>query len=268
MRSVTFREAIELLCERTSGEHRTIVETGCVRERNDYSAGYSTVIFAGLVERYGGRVHTVDLSARNMALCRRVTRRWSHRISYNVGDSAEYLRAWPAASGGRAIDLLYLDSWDYPLEGAGAAARAASQQHCLAELEAALPSLREGSLVLIDDGDLPGGGKPLLAKRRLAELGWTCLIDAYQTLWSVPPVTAPGPSRGLPDASSADPADVSSAGLPDLSSEGLPRGKSGEPPDVSPVSVPEESSAAKPEASRAVPGELAADALDLPAEIG
>jgi hypothetical protein len=197
MRAVTFREAIELLCERTSGESRTIVETGCVRERNDYSAGYSTVIFAELVERYGGHVHTVDLSARNMALCKRVTRRWSKRISYNVGDSAQYLRAWPAATVGRTIDLLYLDSWDYPLArdgdgegGDGARARAASQEHCLAELDAALPSLRAGSLVLIDDGALPGGGKPLLAKRRLAELGWTCLIDAYQTLWSARPADA------------------------------------------------------------------------------
>jgi hypothetical protein len=37
---------------------------------------------------------------------------------------------------------------------------------------------------LIDDGALPGGGKPLLAKQRLRDLGWTCLIDAYQTLWT------------------------------------------------------------------------------------
>jgi len=228
MRSVTFREAIELLCERTSGENRTIVETGCVRQRNDYSAGYSTVIFAGLVERYGGRVHTVDLSARNMALCRRLTRRWSRRISYNVGDSAEYLRDWPAANQGRAIDLLYLDSWDYPLAAGDDPAPAASQAHCLAELEAALPSLHEGSLVLIDDGDLPGGGKPLLAKRRLAEIGWTCVIDAYQTLWSAPRAEAPRPSRDQ---------EVSSAGVPHVSPAGGP-----EPPSP--------------------------DVLDLPAQIG
>jgi hypothetical protein len=211
MRSVTFREAIELLCERTSGENRTIVETGCVRERNDYSAGYSTVIFAGLVERFGGHVHTVDLSARNMALCRRVTRRWSQLISYNVGDSAQYLRAWPAATQGQPIDLLYLDSWDYPLAAGsdGDGSRAASQVHCLAELEAALPSLHEASLVLIDDGDLPGGGKPLLAKRRLAELGWTRVIDAYQTLWSAPSAGAARPSRDLHDVSPAGPSEVS-----------------------------------------------------------
>jgi hypothetical protein len=81
--------------------------------------------------------------------------------------------------------LLYLDSWDYPV-GADDGSRAASQEHCLGELDAALPSLHARSLVLIDDGDLPGGGKPLLAKRRLADLGWSPLVDAYQTLWSAP----------------------------------------------------------------------------------
>jgi len=192
MRSVTFREAIERLCAAT-GPERTIVETGCVRERNDYSAGYSTVIFAELAERYGGRVFTVDLNARNMALCRRVTKRWAKLVSYNVCDSIAYLRAWPHGEGaGRRIDLLYLDSWDYPLGPNDGADRDASQQHCLGELEAALPFLGPQSVVLIDDGDLPGGGKPLLAKRRLAELGWECRIDAYQTLWIPPAATSPG----------------------------------------------------------------------------
>jgi hypothetical protein len=115
MRSITFREAIERLCD-TTGPERTIVETGCVRERNDYSAGYSTVVFAELAERYGGRIFTVDSSAPNMSLCRRVTRRWSKLVSYNVGDSIAYLRAWADGEGaGRRIDLLYLDSWDYPI---------------------------------------------------------------------------------------------------------------------------------------------------------
>ncbi|MBD5634147.1 MAG: class I SAM-dependent methyltransferase [Candidatus Eremiobacteraeota bacterium] len=184
MRSITFGEAIAVLCERT-GADRTIVETGCVRERNDYSAGYSTVVFAQLVESYGGHVYTVDLSRRNMDLCRRITRRYAKHITYGVDDSIAYLSRWATTCAGRPIDLLYLDSWDYPIaEDDGS--RAASQRHCLGELEAALPFLHARSLVLIDDGDLPGGGKPLLAKRRLSDLGWICLVDAYQTLWSAP----------------------------------------------------------------------------------
>jgi hypothetical protein len=180
----TARGSIERLCD-TTGPERTIVETGCVRERNDYSAGYSTVVFAELAERYGGRIFTVDSSAPNMSLCRRVTRRWSKLVSYNVGDSIAYLRAWADGEGaGRRIDLLYLDSWDYPIAPGEDADREASQRHCLGELEAALPFLGPQSVVLIDDGDLPGGGKPRLAKERLGELGWECLVDAYQTLWT------------------------------------------------------------------------------------
>jgi hypothetical protein len=184
MRAATFGEALRLLCERTDA-NRTIVETGCVRERNDYSAGYSTVVFAELVERYGGRVFTVDVSERNMELCRRITKRYARHITYDVSDSIAYLQAWRTRRDGLPIDLLYLDSWDYPV-AADDESRSASQEHCLGELDAALPSLHARSLVLIDDGDLPGGGKPLLAKRRLADLGWSPLIDAYQTLWSAP----------------------------------------------------------------------------------
>ena len=61
-----------------------------------------------------------------------------------------------------------------------------SQEHCQAEVKAALPMLHSGSLVLIDDAGLPGGGKARLAKKLLAESGWECLADEYQTLWSKP----------------------------------------------------------------------------------
>jgi hypothetical protein len=101
------------------------------------------------------------------------------------------------------IDLLYLDSFDFPfaelLEHAGRDELAQldddavaerfpdlilpPQRHCLAELEAARPYLGEQSIVLIDDNDFPGGGKARLARRRLYEWGWTCLLDLQQTVW-------------------------------------------------------------------------------------
>ena len=190
-RYATFRAAFASLLERNA--QPTIVETGCVREKNDYSAGYSTVLFGELLRHSGGRLFTVDLSAKNIALCRRLTRRYADLIEYNIGDSVEFLRAWDLAHSGVAIDLLYLDSFDYPLAD-DPAGRAASQLHCRNELDAALPALAANALVLIDDDDLPGGGKPLLAKRRLAELGWTCLLDDYQTLWRAPTVTGPAAS--------------------------------------------------------------------------
>jgi predicted O-methyltransferase YrrM len=177
----TMSTALELVLAR-SGADRTLVETGCVRERNDYSAGYSTVLFGEFLTRHGGTLHTVDLSEKNMTLCRRLTKRYAAHVRYHVGDSAAFLAGW-GTQHAAPIDLLYLDSFDYP-EGPDDALRTASQVHCRAELEAALPFLAPQAVVLIDDGDLPGGGKPRLAKERLAELGWTCVIDDYQTLWT------------------------------------------------------------------------------------
>lgn len=180
-RHATFKRAFDLLLQRTEGT-RAIVETGCVRESNDYSAGYSTVLFGELLSRYGGRLHSVDLSARNVELCRKLTRPFAAFVTVHAGDSVTFLREWPRSYPNTPIDLLYLDSLDYPMASKDGP-REPSQQHCLAELEAALPSLGPRAIVLIDDSDLPGGGKPLLARRRLAELGWRCELDDYQTLW-------------------------------------------------------------------------------------
>lgn len=179
-RHATFSRALSLLLER-SGPSRTIVETGCVREKNDYGAGYSTVLFGEVLARFGGRLHTVDISQRNIAVCRRLIKPYAARIATYVGDSIAFLREWPATHPDTPIDLLYLDSFDYPVFEERP--REPSQQHCLGELDAALPSLGERAVVLIDDADLPGGGKPLFAKRRLSELGWRCELDDYQTLW-------------------------------------------------------------------------------------
>ena len=123
-------------------------------------------------------------------------------------DSVEFLQTLPDDS---RIDLLYLDSFDYPygkiLEKYGGREDIKkaidivqfmsddeivskhldiindSQEHCLNEIKAALPFLHDQTPVLIDDGDLPGGGKPRLAKLFLAEKGYTCVAESYQTLW-------------------------------------------------------------------------------------
>jgi hypothetical protein len=153
-----------------------------VREKNDFSAGYSSVLYGEFLERYGGHLHSVDISERNVAICRKLMRRYARFATCYVSDSIAFLRDWPRLSGSAPIDLLYLDSLDYPVYNESP--REISQQHCLGELEAALPSLGPRAIVLIDDSDLPGGGKPLLARRRLAELGWHNELDSYQTLWT------------------------------------------------------------------------------------
>lgn len=180
LRAETFRTALTQLLAR-SGEDRTIVETGCTRLEWDAGDGSSTLLLGEFVRRHGGRLHTVDINPSNMATCRRLTRRDWWRISYHVADSVGFLSTF--ARRGRRIDLLYLDSFDYPLGADEDAGRDSAQRHCLAELEAALPALSPRALVLFDDAALPGGGKPRLASERLRELGWTCVAHVYQTLF-------------------------------------------------------------------------------------
>lgn len=203
-RQATMDLALSLLPDRP-----VIVETGCARTPDNWSGdGLSTVVFGQHAAAHGGHVWTVDVNLANLetaaSLCEGLP------VTYALGDSVAYLRNW-----GR-IDLLYLDSFDYPygplcdLYGGqtdlGAAIAALhlltqrevvrlhgdligpSQQHCAREVRAALDQSPTDwpRLVLIDDAGLPGGGKARLAKRWLRRAGYTCLADDYQTLWARP----------------------------------------------------------------------------------
>jgi len=208
----TFKAALNLWLQ-AGGQ--TIVETGCVRLENDYGAGNSTILFAEVVGRYGGLLWSVDNHPEHVTLATELTSQFATCRRCVLGDSVEFLHdrlaEQPEFSG--RIDLLYLDSFDYPVPELAArlgcqnewqlrqrcagldddeiAANHADlvdppQRHCLAEFQAALPWLHRSSVVLIDDNHFPGGGKPRLAKHRLAELGWQCVLDSQQTLWLPP----------------------------------------------------------------------------------
>jgi hypothetical protein len=185
-----------------------IVETGCVRLEDDWGGGMSTLVFSNFVADFGGRVTSIDISKENTELCAKVCKEYDEHLELIVSDSVKQLSSIPKDT---TIDLLYLDSYDYPygelleIYGGKTDIHKAvdivadmsddeivekhfdvinpSQEHCLKELKAALPNLLDETPILIDDSDLPGGGKARLAKLFLAELGYTCLLDSYQTLW-------------------------------------------------------------------------------------
>lgn len=206
-RWASFKIAMNLFVQQGG---RRIVETGCARQENDWGAGLSTLLFGDLCKRLdnGSHLWTVDLSARNMGVCKQITADYSDYITYNVGDSVEYCESLDI---GGKVDLLFLDSYDYPygellnyyggrtnIEKAEQTLNAmsedeivdkhwdiikGSQEHCVKELDAALPHCHDKTIILIDDNCLPGGGKPRLAKDILAKLGYICLYDWQQTLW-------------------------------------------------------------------------------------
>lgn len=203
----TMTLALELLEER-GGSY--ILETGCARQEDNWEGdGMSTLVWGEWAAEHDGHVWTVDADAGNLATCRALTEPWADHITYIHDDSIHHLREHRPR-----VDLLYLDSYDYPLidllELVGGwqdftanveKLRAwgddyivanhwgiieTSQRHAEREMLAALPLLHPRSLVLIDDADLPGGGKARLARKVLTEAGWTCRLDAYQTLWEKP----------------------------------------------------------------------------------
>ena len=134
---------------------------------------------AQLWREVGGnrRLYSVDISKENIATAAKLTRQCNtdQFVSFNVCDSVKFLAACSLN-----VDLLYLDSYDYAPEEP---ILTSCQRHQLAELEATVDKLSDRAIVLLDDNNLPFGGKTKLAKERLAGIGWFCLLDWQQSLW-------------------------------------------------------------------------------------
>lgn len=155
---------------------KNIVETGTTKEFDDWGAGMSTVLFAEVIEKYGGELWTIDNSKDAIEMCKAITAEWADRITYLHRDSVFVLREFR-----RKIDLLYLDSMDCPIDPKKDPRP--PQMHQLREIQAAYSKLHDNSIVLLDDNDFLNGGKTRLSKRWLEKQGWTCLLDSQQTVW-------------------------------------------------------------------------------------
>ena len=205
----TFKAALTLLQARKPAG-ASIVETGCQREVDDWGAGSSTTVLGNYCKLTGGHLDSIDNDRIHLERCERIViaAGLDKHVTLHHTDSVGWLLQRPADY---EIDLLYLDSFDYPygkiLEEYGGktdidTARkvveamsdaeivekhgsiiAESQEHCVAEIRAAEHLLMRGSVVLIDDV-LPGGGKPRLASEWLrADPRWLPVLEDYQTLW-------------------------------------------------------------------------------------
>jgi hypothetical protein len=177
----TFQLALNLLFQ--TKNNPLIVETGCQRLEDDIGAGMSTSIFGEYAHRHGGRLITIDNSPVNLGICKRCTFPFSDVIEYIESDSIQWLENCTSE-----IDLLYLDSLDYPVgeEGEDVDAIIRTQQHSLDELQAAERNgcITEQTIVLLDDNQLGNGGKCRLAKEYLLSKNWICLFDFQQSIWT------------------------------------------------------------------------------------
>jgi hypothetical protein len=175
-RQLTFDAALRLCTARFPAPR--IVETGCIRAEEDWGgAGFSTYLFARYVSALGrGHLDSVDLTPAHTAFARRWCQFAGERVHIHTADAVSWLQACDGP-----IDLLYLDSLDTDVPG--------HAEHCLRELQTALPNLHDQSLVLIDDSPWSGGptGKGALAIPWLRERGWHLLASGYQALLSLDP---------------------------------------------------------------------------------
>jgi hypothetical protein len=153
----------------------TFVETGTIRAAEDWAgAGFSTYLFGAYLRNVGGKLHSVDLSGEHCRFAREWTAVFGETVEVTQADSVSFLRSFA-----RPIDVLYLDSLD--------TTEPRHAEHCLAELQAALPKLHEKSLIIIDDTPWHGGawvGKGARAVPWLLENGWRVLYGVYQVVLS------------------------------------------------------------------------------------
>lgn len=158
-------------------QFRVFVETGCIR--GWAGDGQSTMILAGLALRSNGICISIDLSQEHIAHAQVWLGELKDSVTWITEDSVSVLSGnWDNGTA-QAIDLLYLDSFDYdfvdPLP---------AQMHDLAEFGAAAGKLSDNALVVIDDANLAGGGKGHLTTKFMLSRGWKVIYDGYQRILS------------------------------------------------------------------------------------
>ncbi|MEL6973797.1 MAG: class I SAM-dependent methyltransferase [Bacteroidota bacterium] len=171
----TFRQTMDLM---RSTQAKTIVETGTSREglKGAKSNGAATIVFGKWAKENGAFVHSVDISEASVARAQEeVTRQnLDDYVQLHLSDSLVFLKNFESQ-----VDLLYLDSYDYSSDPE---VQRKSQEHHLAEFKNIENKLHDKSIVLIDDCDLPNGGKGKLVIDYMLNNGWKIVTEAYQVL--------------------------------------------------------------------------------------
>ena len=129
-----------------------IVETGCLRIKNNYSDGQSTLLFDKYTQFRGksSKVYTVDIDANATKVC---SQNVSVNVSITTGDSIKYLNnlSKEFIKTNTNVALFYLDSFDCDWKSPEQSA-----QHHLKELVSIKKILNEQTLVVVDDSPIMG----------------------------------------------------------------------------------------------------------------
>lgn len=172
----TLRETLRLLEQRDA---KTLLETGVARHglKKCKGDGASTIVFAVWSKTNNATLHSVDIDPDAIATAQQTLEQMGLRdvVSLHTSDSIAYLKSFQ-----QPVDLLYLDSYDY--HKTDTSIQQASQKHHLEEFHAIEDRLHDDSVVLIDDCDMPAGGKGKLVIEYMLNKGWQIYLYNYQAL--------------------------------------------------------------------------------------
>ncbi|MGI9541799.1 MAG: class I SAM-dependent methyltransferase [Cyclobacteriaceae bacterium] len=158
---------------------RTLVETGVMRNglRKTKGDGASTVVYGLWAKQHQAMLHSVDIDPVAIEAAKNELEilGLDGIVHLTASDSVAFLKAFP-----EPVDFLYLDSYDYDKKDI--AIQQASQLHHLKEFKSIESKLHSKSLVLIDDCDLPGGGKGKQVIEYMKTKSWKIISDDYQVL--------------------------------------------------------------------------------------
>lgn len=168
-------KALDLMKERGV---KVIVETGTSRDglSNFEGDGGSSIIFSQFAKEYDAQFYSIDIDKTALNKANQAVKQVLGEVGDNhhfiQSDSIQFLKDFP-----EKIDFLYLDSYDFDFNNP-----VPSQAHHLKEIEAAYPRLTSQTIIMIDDCDLPHGGKELLVIDYLLKKGWKIVENKYQVI--------------------------------------------------------------------------------------
>ena len=196
-REISFRKIFKYLDSQPTPI--TIVETGCLRVKDNFLDGQSTLLFDKYTLSRGekSKVYTVDISQNSTKTCRQVV---SDNVEITTSDSVRYLHNLTKKflADKIKVSMFYLDSfdvdWKYPYPSAA---------HHLKELTAISKILHRETLVVVDDAPAVGnltrnkdtwqvlklpppviGGKGFLVHEYAEDVGAKVIFSNYQTGWT------------------------------------------------------------------------------------
>ena len=182
-----------------------IVETGCLRVKDNFLDGQSTLLFDKYTLSRGeqSKVYTVDINPNSTKVCKQVV---SENVEITTGDSVRYLNNLTNnfLKNKTKVSMFYLDSfdvdWRYPYPSAA---------HHLKELVAINKVLNEDTLVVVDDSPAVGnltqnenqpdqpwkilsspspvptiGGKGFLVHEYASHVGAKLVFSHYHAAWN------------------------------------------------------------------------------------